>query len=214
MAGNFTIEKLKGFENYHTWRVAMRSVLIIEGLEECIQAPVTKMDEHQVERARLLIMLNCETACFAFVQNCETAFHVWSELQNLYRNVGLLYKVDLFRSLTSTRLDRCHGIKDYIDKITSLASKLNGYGMPISDEFLGYILLAGLTDAYDPFIMVLDANQIKISAITLIPRLLHAHVEPNRFKVIRKPVRKGRSLCYTCGSNRHLQIACPANSKS
>lgn len=46
-------------------------------------------------------------------------------------------------------------MQEYVDSIISTANKLNGIGFNLTDEWLVSILLAGLTDQYKPFIMVI-----------------------------------------------------------
>lgn len=47
-------------------------------------------------------------------------------------------------------------------------------GFDITDEWMGAILLAGLTDKFQPFIMGIEASEAKITSDTIVSKLLDA----------------------------------------
>lgn len=60
----------------------------------------------------------------------------------------------------------------YIDQIMSISNKLNDIGFPISEEWMGAILLAGFSDKFAPFIMGIEATGSEITADSIISKLL------------------------------------------
>lgn len=60
------------------------------------------------------------------IQKCENALSLWNSLQKLYEDRGLYRKIALLGGLLSNKLSECDGMKDYVEKIASAASKLQG----------------------------------------------------------------------------------------
>lgn len=56
----------------------------------------------------------------------------------------------------------------YVDEIKCSANKLTEIGFAMTDEWLGAILLAGLTDNYKPFIMGIEAADSSITADAIV----------------------------------------------
>lgn len=54
---DFNIEKLKGSDNYHTWKFAMNNYLEMNDLEKCIIDPVTETDEKKLKKAKNVLSL-------------------------------------------------------------------------------------------------------------------------------------------------------------
>lgn len=115
----------------------------------CAESNTTK-----VSKAKAIIELTIED----HVSKCETALTMWETLHSLYEDTGLTRKIGLLRSLIQCRLDECSSMQDFIDKIKSTSNKLVGIGFDISDEWIGAILLAGLSEDFKPMIMSVEAS--------------------------------------------------------
>lgn len=92
------------------------------------------------------------------------------------------------------------------------ADKLQGIGFDITDEWIGAILLTGLTDKFQPLIMALEATNNELKSDVIISKLLDAQVASNSeasgffSKRNWKSGRKGKSgknesnpKCKNCG---------------
>lgn len=105
----------------------------------------------------------------------------------------------------------------YIDTILGYSNKLIGVGFDISDDWIGAIILAGLTDIYKPFIMGIEATASKFSSDAIISKLLdsedgetkgQAFVSKKKDERKRKMPQKKNRKCYNCGSDQHLRNKC------
>lgn len=92
---------------------------------------------------------------------------------------------------------------------------MSGIGFDIDDEWLGAIMLAGLTDEYKPLIMSLEGSGIKHTADSIKQKLLDTTEEEGTsgevFFVKKKPVFKYKSknfTCYNCGGPNHKSADC------
>lgn len=174
-ARNEHIDKLTGSENYHTWQFAIRNILDYNGWDKCILATDDSDYESNAEKLRkskAKIALSVDPSVYVHIQNENSASAIWSRLKILYEDSGLVRKIGLLRKLTSTKLENCDSMMSYVSQIVETANKLNGIGFPVSDEWLGVILLTGLTENYEPMIMGLENCGMAITADTIKTKLL------------------------------------------
>lgn len=243
MVKDFDIPKLKGSGNYHTWQFAMKSLLEFNGFGKCINTTIVpavgdgdpsvtcaETSEDKKSKAKAMIVLAVEQSIYVHINKCTDALQMWQTLQKLYEDTGLKRKIGLLRDLIQCRLEDCDDIQDFIDKIKSTANKLTGIGFDISDEWLGAILLAGLTDEYGPMIMTIESNNQEISADAIISKLMDMKVSSksgeaflgkggkNNGKRNTKKKKKAtnsnpnaneKRRCYICESDQHLAFNCP-----
>lgn len=236
MTKDFDIQKLKGSENYHTWQFAMQNLLAFNGYSKCIQTvkvaavndepeaiACAEANAEKREKAKAMIVLAVDQSIYVHINKCSDALSTWQTLQKLYEDNGLSRKIGLLRSLIQCRLEDCDNMQDFIDKIKSTANKLTGIGFDISDEWLGAILLAGLTDEYAPMIMTIESNNQEISADAIISKLIDMKANSKggeaflskggknngkrNFK--KKKNGNGKRKCYICDSEQHLANMCP-----
>lgn len=244
------IEKLLGRENYNTWSFAVKTYLEHENLwayanPDAVRQAIKKKKNAQGEeeddvaliieeakndlKAKSKIVLLIHPSNYHHVQNCTTARSVWIALQSAFEDSGLLRKVGLIRSLTSTKLQNCATMEDYVNKIMTAAHKLRGIKAEVSDDWLASFLLAGLTDRYTPMIMALEASGIPLTADAVKTKLLQEEKPsptPNASKAFfsSKKHRKQQSplkntsyqsggtngiRCFTCNQYGHISKNCP-----
>ena len=91
-------------------------------------------------------------------------------------------------------LENCDSVEEYVNKIISTEDKLTNIGFVVSDEWLGTLVIAGLTDHYRAMIMRLESSGIAIISDAIKVKLLQeVKVGPdssNKNGVLRKPRRK------------------------
>ncbi|KAK9745733.1 hypothetical protein QE152_g6666 [Popillia japonica] len=130
-----------------------------------------------------------------------TATGIWERLKTLYQDSGLVRKNGILRKLTSTKLEDCDSMMSYLSQIIDTANKLNGIGFTVSEEdcdsmmsylsqiidtanklngigftvseeWLGVILLTGLTDNFESMIMGFENCGLAITGDTIKTKLL------------------------------------------
>lgn len=227
----FNVEKLRDSENYHDWCFAISNLLGLKGLKKCIEAKTAaagqpesavEADADKLEQAKSILALSVEKNLYVHIRTCESALQIWKKFQNLFEDRGLQRKITLLRTLISFRLDQCDGMQNYIDGITCTASKLGGIGFNLTDEWLSAIMLAGLTEKFQPMIMTLESNPKAITADEIKYKLLDAKEEAgsggsafwngNHDKNHKKPKKfnskKKGKRCWICKSPTHIASAC------
>lgn len=178
-----SIVKLKGRENYMDWAFAVEAYLKHEGLWKTVQGTDEEEDagkkEERNEKAISKIVLLIEPSNYNHVRGHATAKAVWKSLEQTFEDSGMYRRVGLIRQLTSTKLDDCSDIEEYVNKIMSAAHKLiqidkNG----VSDSWVVTFLLAGLSSRYDPMIMALESSSVPLTSDAIKTKLLQ-DVKPN-----------------------------------
>lgn len=226
---DFNVEKLSGSDNYHDWCFAVGNLLGYKALKKCITAKAAvagqpesaeEEDAGKLEQAKSILALSVEKNLYVHIRDCDSALKIWRKLQNLFEDRGLQRKITLLRTLISYKLEECDGMQAYIDGITGTASKLQSIGFQLSDEWLSAIMLAGLTDKFQPMIMTLESNPNTITADEIKYKLLDAQAEAggkgesafygkNKNKKYKKKfTEKKAKKCYICKSPSHLANMC------
>lgn len=165
------IDKLLGRENFNTWQFAVKNYLEHEGLWDTVEK--TGDDAKIDTKARTKIILLINPINYVHVEDCTTAKQVWDKLKTTFEDSGLYRKVSLIRELTSTRLENCTSIEDYVNKIITAAHKLRNIdGNNVSDDWIAIFLLAGLPDRYKPMIMAIENCGMPLTSDAIKTKLL------------------------------------------
>lgn len=135
----------------------------------------------------------------------------------MYADTGVSRRITLLRRLISARLDDFDCMNEYVNFVIDTAHKLNGSGLKIGDDWIGSLLLAGLsTPKYTPMIMAIEHSGIEISSDAIKTKLLDDDSEisgasggntlaSKRFK----PWKKRELKCFECSEVGHKRSQCP-----
>lgn len=218
------IEKLKGRENFDTWKFAVKSYLEHEELWGCVDG--TETDSKKVTKAKSKIVLLIEPINYVHVQSATTAKEAWESLNRAFEDNGLTRRVGLLRTLITTRLDDSNSVEEYVNKIVSTAHKLSSVGLKVSEEWIGTILLAGLPEEYKPMIMGIESSGVAVTGDSIKTKLLQ-DVKSNTKQVamysgFKKKVKVGSGSvanknknvrCYKCNRYGHFAKSCDSQEK-
>ena len=169
------IEKLSGRDNYRAWAVAMHAYLEVEDLWDTIEAPTDgqiSTDVKKLQKAPGRIVLAVEPEIYAYIENALTLKDAWKELSKTFDDQGLARKVYLLQEATTTKLEQCRSMEDYVSRIISANQKLAATGTKLQDDVVGALLLAGLPTQYRPMIMALGSSGINVTADFVKTKLL------------------------------------------
>jgi len=217
-----SITKLKGRENFSTWKIAMENCLQLDGLWKAVLG--TESSDEKDARAKAKIVLSVDETIYVHVANAPTAKDAWNNLKKAFEDSGLTRKVGLLRKITTTRLENCDSMERYVNEIMSAAHQLSSIGFEINQEWLGTVLLAGLSDRYQPMIMALENSGMEITGDSVKTKLLQEFSCSDRsrsqgnsdsaYHVKRQAERakskqKQRKMkCWSCGKAGHLANEC------
>lgn len=164
------VPKLKGRENYDDWAFATSNFLLLEGIDlENMPADISETDK---KKAKAKLVMTIDSSLYAHIKNETSVTDVWNKLKKLFDDKGYQRKISLLRTLISIRLENCESMTSYVSQIVETAQKLKGTGFEITDEWIGSLLLAGLSDRFSPMIMAIEHSGIAISADVIKTKLL------------------------------------------
>lgn len=209
-------DKLKGRENYDTWKVSAKSYLVIKKLWKHVESESTSADDDLMARSELNLMV--EPVNYSFITNAETANAAWKSLENAFSDTGAMRKVALLQTLATLKLSECENMSDYVSKKINLWEKVKKAGWKIDDATVGGLLLGGLPDEYRPMIMAIENNGSTMTADSVKNVLLQdisfdvpsneqsAMYGKNNFKKSKNFKKKVK--CYNCGEYGHVMKHC------
>lgn len=218
--GSIPVEKLKGIDNYNTWKFLMKMYMMHEDMYDCITAKDACKDEKKQQKALARICLSVSAEVLPHVRNASTAFEAWTNLERAYEDRGLSTRLGLLRTLFSLKLKDTEGMEKYITKITELTQRLREIDSPLDDEFIAIIMLSGLTNDYDPLIMALENSNMKLSSEMVKSKLLQETQrreersgEAERSVEASALIAKKAIRCFKCKKLGHYKKNCPTNTK-
>lgn len=225
------IEKLKGRENFSDWEFAVEAYFQHEDLwkfvdsgSESATADVNEKDAKGATRARAKLIFLVEPINYVHIRGAKTAAEMWKKLKCAFEDSGLTRRVGLLRQLISTNMKDCDSVESYVNSIVNTAHKLRGVGMDVSDEWVGTLLLAGLSDEYRPMIMGIESSGVKVTADSIKTKLLQdvkslsteeyeTALAARTFEKKRKSFDRSKVRCYNCNEFGHISRECKSNVK-
>lgn len=233
MAVNYlnNVPKLVGRENYSDWAFAVENVFVLEGLSKCIDGSET--DTVLVNKAKAKLILTVDPSLYIHVKDTSSAKEVWDKLRKLYEDSGFARKIGLLRKLISLRLDNCESMENYINQVIDTSQKLERCGFSLSQELIGSLMLAGLTDRFEPMVIAIEHAGIDVTADSIKSRLLDMHLggadgqtggafasrvasfgKGKRGGGTRKVTKNKNDItCFKCKKLGHFMSQCPENKK-
>lgn len=142
-----SVPKLLGRENYGDWAFAAENLFIIDNLKSCIDGSET--DDTKIAKARAKLVLTIDASLYVHIRDTATttAKDLWDKLKSLFDDTGFARRIGLLRSLISMRLEDCDSMTSYdVNSLVETAQKLRGTGFKIDEEWIGSLLLAGLSE--------------------------------------------------------------------
>lgn len=167
-------DKLKGSENYHSWKFSMVRLLQTLDLDGAVDG--SEKDAKKCKKACARIGLQVEDQIQPHIQNAKTAKEVWDTLAKLYEEKGLSRQCGLVRKIATMSLEDCDNMQHYINEIMSCATKLRNIGFPVEEKYLATFMLAGLPEKYMPLIMTIETGTEELTGDLVMSKLLECRV--------------------------------------
>lgn len=159
------IEKL-GADNYNTWAVQMRSLLITLEYWEVIETRCPSNDdvsgkarwESFDKKALAYITLCVKSSELIHIKNSKTAKEAWMILSGLYSADGPARKVNLFKKLVRFRFNASDKIALQINEFCTTVDSLKSISIEMPDDLLCILLLCSLPDEMESFVVAIESR--------------------------------------------------------
>lgn len=159
--------RLKGRENFSEWKVGAKAHLIIKGLWKCcltvLSATATEKEQENDLKAIGEITLLLEPSNYTHIENAKSAKEAWDGITAAFDDTGTGRKVALLQQLVSLKQDQCGSMEDYVNKMSTLWSKVKAAGFNIDEEVAGSLMLVGLPSQYKPMILAVENSGTNIT---------------------------------------------------
>lgn len=209
--------RLKGRENYDTWKIAAKSYLVIKQCWSYIvnglpaDASAKQKEEDLMAWSQLNLLL--EETIFSHIADTKTSKEAWDALESAFEDSGLCRKVDLLKQMVQLKLTDCISVEDYVNKMVMTSLKVKKAGLNFDDEIVASFMLAGLPEEFRPLVMAVENSGSKLTTdavknlLLQDPRLGSDNSGSGAFYSNRKEQHNFR--CHYCGNVGHFAKACP-----
>lgn len=153
-------------ENYDTWRIQMRAVLIKNNAWGYASGTITKPeivagDDATKEasdkwteldlKAQSDIVLAVNPSELKQIKNCQSASEIWTKLGNIYQSKGPARKASLLNSLMSMKMNEGDDAHDHSRSFFDIVDKLGELEVEINKDLLAVMFLRSLPESFDNF---------------------------------------------------------------
>lgn len=158
-----SIDKLNS-ENYATWSIQIKSLLITLDLWSVIQDQVpTAADKKAVwdvidQKALATINLSVRPSELIHIKNCNNAKTAWNTLENLYRANTACRKVNLFKNLVRFKIRPAEKITTQVGEFCGIIDDLKSIGIELNEDFVSVLLLCSLPEEMENFVVAVESQ--------------------------------------------------------
>lgn len=144
---NSTRIELLSKDNYDTWRMQVKALLIKNDAWEFVSgskvkpsiaegAQAVRVWEIGDQKARSDLILSISPSVLKQVRNCETARETWLKLESVYASRGPAKKATLLKKLMLQRMKEGEDIHVHIVNFFDAVDKLDDMGVNINEDLL------------------------------------------------------------------------------
>lgn len=212
--------KLKGRENYDTWKISAKSYLVIKGSWNCIMyglaesADQTAKDTDLAVWSHLLLLL--EENIYSYMASTKTSKEAWDALETTLEDSGLCRKVGLLKQMVQLKLSDCSSMEEYVNRLVMTSLKVTKAGLKLDDEVVASFMLASLPEEHTPLVMAIENSSKKLTTEAVKTFLLQeTRFDPklNSYDTVAFTAKsRNRSTnnfrCHKCGEISHFASSC------
>lgn len=184
-------------DNYESWKLQMRSILVCNDLWNYMCGAIVKTDENAAawtvkdQKALALIVPSVSRGQLNYVKRAETSQAAWEELKRVHESKGPVRKATLYKQLYRMKKNSETTMNEYKNVFTNKAEQLIEAGIKIPDD-LSIMLLSSLPDEFENFSIAIESRDEIPNVDSLKVKLLEEEASQNE-RVGRNNSEKGQS---------------------
>ena len=177
--GKPVIEPL-GVDNYATWSIRRRALLLSKGLWGAVTGETMEAEKDQ--KALAQIILHVKDHHLQTVRSALNTKTAWEALKATYEAKTNARKLVLRRELTQLKMSPTEALTVYASRAKDLQAQMQAAGDEVGDQAVAMQFLAGLPPAYGMISTVLTASDQDLKIDTMLPKLLQVEqlTQPER----------------------------------
>ncbi|KAK9806822.1 hypothetical protein WJX72_003845 [[Myrmecia] bisecta] len=230
-----SIDKLD-VDNYGTWSVQMKWLLIENGLWAPVEQEEPE-DKDKDQKALARIGRSVQNHHVAMLAKCKTAKEAWTKLEVVYKAKSNAKRLQLKTELLALKKQASEPVTKYVARASGFRDQLAAVGDDVKDEDLVLYVLRGLPAQYNTVVTLLTVSDDKLDLDNVLAKLLtieqtsapveetkayysgswsqgrggayarHAHDNNQAARVAATRGREQR-ICHYCGIKGHLKKDC------
>ncbi|XP_067614368.1 transcriptional activator cubitus interruptus-like [Eurosta solidaginis] len=159
--------RLLSAENYSTWAIHMKSLLITLDYWEVVETKCPADDdadgkakwESTDKKVLAYITICVKPSELIHIKHCKTAKEAWTVLNSVYSADGPARKVNLFKKLVRFRFDAGKKLAMQMNEFSNILNKLTSIGVEVPEDLLCCcLLLCSLPDKMDSFVVAIEST--------------------------------------------------------
>jgi len=167
--------ELLDLENYGTWSMRMKYLLVTKGLWGPVEAEEgVAVDRKEDLKALALIGLYVADHHLVMLRDCSTAKQAWTALESVYKTKSTARKLQLRKELAHLTKEPSEPMSKYVARARSLWNDLTAAGHSMAMTELTFSVLAGLPKEYETTVAILEASDGELDLDVVTAKLLHA----------------------------------------
>lgn len=172
-------------ENYDTWKIQMRAILIKNDAWGYVSGALAKPGTDATPEAKSAweaadlkaqsdIILAVSTSEIKQVKNCKTAQEIWKKLEEIFQSKGPARKVALLNNLMSLKMQDGDDPREHSRQFFDTVDKLAELEVEINRELLAVMLLRSLSERFENFRCAMSSRDELPSLEKSRKNLMHA----------------------------------------
>lgn len=218
---NYCIEQLNG-GNYYNWKFRMEAILAENGVSEVIktESDVNNMQENEKtafvkndNKAKSLIIQCVEDSQLESLRDKNTAYKMWTTLEEKYEKKGMPGQLFLKKKLLSMKLKEGEQLEKFIMEFEEVLRQLKAAGTKMEDQDIICNLLLSLPKSYETIVTVIENMSPDTLKYEDVKKKLFAEMEKRNINKGSVEHYKGTAfmsekVCYKCGKPGHFKRDC------
>lgn len=172
-ASGFARIEILNRDNYDTWKLQMKAVLMkndaweyVSG--ECVKPTLIPDDIASAEavktwirndgKATSDIVLSIKLSELKQIKGCASSRKIWLKLEDTYQSKGPARKATLLKQLTLHRMEEGDDVREHVRKFLDTVDKLTEMNININPELLQIMLLYSLPPSFENFRCAIESR--------------------------------------------------------
>ena len=144
-------------QNYDTWKLQMKAILVKNDLWEYVGGALAAIGPREADwskkdqKACADLMLSIAPSELGLISECETSKEIWQKLRDTFQSKGPARKAILLKRVALARMAEGENAREHLAKFFDAVSKLKEIGIEIGNDLLAILLLYSLPESFSTF---------------------------------------------------------------